>query len=298
MGYSSVTCLPRRRCAGHLASLAAACCLVLPGVAGAQVRPAAPDSPVAAAEAALLEARRLYNMGRYDDAVAAAEQAREVPAQRPAALLIEGRAELERFRQTADATQLVRGREALRAIDASSLEPRDRAELAVGLGLALYLDQAYRPAALLFESALDQALVLGPGARDQVLDWWASAIDRQAQTRPDEERLALYRRLHDEMVDELQRDPGAGAASYWVAAATRAMGELDVAYEEAMAGWVRALLTRDRGASLRPDLDRLVIQGIIPERARRQQGPDEDLEQAIARLAGEWERFKEHWAWK
>jgi hypothetical protein len=271
-----------------------------PGFAQAPAKPGARDarpvSAVVAAGTSLIEARRLYNMGRYDEAVDAAGRAREVPTYRPAALLIEGRAELERFRQTSDPVQLVRGREALRAIDASSLEPRDRAELAVGLGLALYLEEAYRPAALVFESALDEASVLGPGARDQVLDWWASAIDRDAQSRPDEERLAKYRRLHDEMARELRRDPGAGAASYWVAAARRATGDLDGAYDEAMAGWVRALLTRDRGASLRPDLDRLVIQGIIPERARRQQEEGEALDQAIARLAGEWERFKEHWA--
>ena len=39
----------------------------------------------------------------------------------------------------------------------------------------------------------------------------------------------------------------------------------------AAAGWVGALLARDRGAALRADLDRLVTQAIIPERASRLQ---------------------------
>ncbi|MCL4848158.1 MAG: hypothetical protein KJ066_16575 [Acidobacteria bacterium] len=294
MGYTC--CLVPLWRLSRLLPLVLAGLLAAPAPGEAQARKAAAAvSPLAAAAASLVEARRLYNMGRYDEAVAAASQAREVTAFRPAALLIEGRAELERFRQTGEAVQLVRGREALRAIDASSLEPRDRAELAVGLGLALYLAEAYRPAALVFESALEQATLLGPGARDQVLDWWGSAIDRDAQSRPEPDRLAAYRRLRETMAAELRRDPGAGTASYWVAAAARATGDLDGAYEAAMAGWVRALLTRDRGASLRPDLDQLVIQGIIPERARRQMQADETLEQAIARLAGEWERFKERW---
>jgi hypothetical protein len=50
----------------------------------------------------------------------------------------------------------------------------------------------------------------------------------------------------------------------------------------------------DRGASIRPELDRLVLQGIIPERARRlpaEGSPD----QAITKMAAEWEAFKTRW---
>jgi hypothetical protein len=48
-------------------------------------------------------------------------------------------------------------------------------------------------------------------------------------------------------------------------------------------------MTSDRGAALRADLDRLVLRGIVPERAKMLSQPPDTL-----RL--EWERFKERWA--
>ena len=60
-----------------------------------------------------------------------------------------------------------------------------------------------------------------------------------------------------------------------------------------MAGWVRSILGRDRGVALRGDLDRLVIQGIIPDRAARIGGKEPNM--VIAGLVGEWEAFKASW---
>jgi hypothetical protein len=256
---------------------------------------AAQTSPRAVAPDPLAEARRLYNQGRYSEAIAAAQPLRDLPGTRPQALLLLGRAGLERYRQTADRADLVKAREALRESDASRLDGRDRLELVVGLGEALYLEESYGPAAEVFDSVVPRASELGPAARDQLLDWWATAVDRHAQSRATSERPAMYARVMQQMSDELRRDPGTAAASYWIAAAARATGDLDLAWNAAMAGWVRAQLTRDQGAGLRPDLDRLMLQGIIPDRARRLAAPTGELEQAIAGLASEWDTFKEKW---
>ena len=70
------------------------------------------------------------------------------------------------------------------------------------------------------------------------------------------------------MEDELATHPGSGAAAYWLAAAARAQGDLQAAWDAALAGWVRATLTVDRGAALRADLDRLVLRAIVPDRAK------------------------------
>ena len=96
-------------------------------------------------------------------------------------------------------------------------------------------------------------------ARERVLDWWASAIDREAKPRPDIERQGVYQRIRTRMDEELATHPGSGAAAYWIAAAARAQGDLQAAWDAAQAGWVRARLGSDKGAALRSDLDRLEI---------------------------------------
>ena len=96
------------------------------------------------------------------------------------------------------------------------------------------------------------------------------------------------------MEAEIARDPGSTPAGYWLAAAARGAGDLDRAWSAAMAGWVRASLARDRGAALRADLDRLVVQALAPERASRV--PARDRDQAIAGMLSEWEAFKANWA--
>lgn len=243
----------------------------------------------------LPEARRLYNLGRYEAAIEAVTPALLDPASRHSALVVLGRARLERFRQTAEPTDLAGAREALREVDASRLDARDRLELLVGLGEALYLDDLFMPAADLLETAVSEAPTLDPSARDQILDWWATALDRQAQIRPVPERGPLYDRIVTRMTAELTRDPGTGAAAYWIAVAARAKGDVDRAWDLARAGWVRAQLTPDRGAALRPDLDRLVREAIIPERARRIHAAGGDVEQATAGMVAEWEGFVGKW---
>ena len=77
-------------------------------------------------------------------------------------------------------------------------------------------------------------------------------------------------------------------AAYWLAAAARAQGDVQAAWDAALAAWVRAPLTLDRGVNLRADIDRLVLRAIVPDRAKVTAQPPETLRQ-------QWEVFKERW---
>jgi tetratricopeptide (TPR) repeat protein len=266
---------------------------LLPLVAGPSAAAQTPAEPPP-----LVEARRLYNQGRYEAAITTSEQVAASGTHRPQALLVLGRARMERYRQTAEVDEFLAARAALRDVDASLLDDRDRVELIVGLGQGLFLDGQYRAAAEVFNSALDGASLLGPSARDQLLDWWATALDRDAQTREVTARASLYDRIVLQMEQELRRDAGAASASYWLPAALRLRGDVDRAWDTAQAGWVRAQLARDRGAALRPDLDQLVRDGIIPDRARRAANGGQDVEQLTSAMSIEWEQFKEKWQQK
>lgn len=242
----------------------------------------------------LSEARRLYNLGEYDAAERAAREAVRVPGAVDSARVVLGRVLLEQFRRSAAADDLSDARDALRMVNATALDARDRVELALGLAEAMFLDDRFGVAAEMFDPLVDAASVLGPAARERVLDWWATAVDRHAQGRPQSERGALYRRVLDRMSDELMHDPGSTPASYWTAAAARGSGELERAWNAALAAWVRAPLARDRGVTLRGDLDRLVIHGIAPERAARLS--PRETKQALAGMLSEWESFKNAWS--
>jgi tetratricopeptide (TPR) repeat protein len=286
-----------------VAATVAACLPVgaLAADAGQPVAQTASSAPLAGAlpPDPLAQARVLYNEGRYDEALVIASQAQAQPSYRSAAGVVLGRAGLERFRRTADPADLSRARDALRSVDATELSARDRTELVIGLGETLFFDEHYRSAADLFESTLDQAS-LTPAARDQVLDWWATSIDRHVRTLPTDLRGDAYDRLIGRLEAELRKDGGSASAAYWVAAASFARGQVDRAWDAAVAGWVRALVAgTSRGEALRPDLDRLVRDGIIPERVRRLPvaGTPEG-EQAQAGMLAEWELIKERWARK
>jgi hypothetical protein len=242
----------------------------------------------------LAEARRLYNAGQYEAAERVAREATLEPTLADAARLVLGRIHLERFRRSANPRDLAAARETLRRVDSRSFTEREQLELTIGLGEALYLNDQFGAAAEIFESTLDRAAVVGPEARERLLDWWATALDRQAQMRPRESREPIYRRLLERMQRELSDDPGSTPAAYWLTAAARGVGDIERAWHLALAGWVRAQLARDRGAALRADLDRLMLQAIIPERASRLQL--RDSKQALAGMTAEWEAFKGAWS--
>jgi hypothetical protein len=210
------------------------------------------------------------------------------------ARLVIGRIRLERYRQSAQSTDLDTARAALISVDPRTLDARERVELQIGLAEILYFDDRFGAAAEMLEPLLDETPQLGPNAHERALDWWATALDRQAQNVTLSERDDLYARVSGRMGRELQRDPSAGPPAYWLAAAARGTGDLDRAMSVAYAAWVRASMARDRGAALRADLDRLVTQAIIPDRAARL--TVKDRAQTIAGMVGEWEAFKNGWS--
>ena len=250
-------------------------------------------APLSAADS-LSDARRLYNQGQFDAAERAARDAARVPATANAARVVLGRIQLERFRRAPVPGELAGAISAFAQIDARRLEPRDRIEFSIGLGEALYLEDRFGAAAALFDSVLDASQSLGDTAHERVLDWWATALDRQAQLRPITERAELYGRISTRMAAEISEDAGSTAAGYWRAAAARGSGDPDRALSEATASWVRGALARDGGVALRADLDRLVVQGILPDRAARL--TVRDHAQALAGMVGEWEAFKSSWS--
>ena len=248
----------------------------------------------------LTEARRLYNLGQYESAEKLALEAAAIPARADAARVVLGRIQLERFRQSADRRDLARARESLRMVDTAPLDGAERVELAIGLAESLYFEERYGAAAQLFESVRQRSVLLGTPAHERVLDWWATSVDKQAQTRQADERPAIYARVLDRMTEEVAEYPGSTAAGYWLAAAARASGDVERAWHAAHAGWLRATLADDRGVALRADLDRLMTQAIIPERAARLAARSDllartDPKDARAAMTAEWDAFKKAW---
>ena len=259
-------------------------CLLLVGWSAA---PAAAADPLA-------EARRLYNQGEYDTAARYAREAARVPATAESARLVLGRILLERFRRSADPVDLTEARDALVTADAAALDPRERTELAIGLGEALFFEDRFGSASESFERALQRSEALGASAHEGVLDWWATSLDRLALSRPREGREPIYLRIIGRMEKELAAEPSSAPAAYWLAAALRGAGNVERAWHAAMAGWVLARLGRDYGAALRADLERLVEQAIIPERAA-QLNPKDPRQTAVT-MRAEWDAFKDTWS--
>jgi hypothetical protein len=236
----------------------------------------------------LARARLLYNQRQFEAAIAAADQARLNSARADNADLIAARAYLEQFRESEAEDDLTSARERLRRIHPGRFGPHERVEFIVGLGETLYFEGSYGAAASVFESVIAPTSALTPDERERVLDWWASAFDRDARPRSEFERQPIYQRIRDRMTAELAAAPNSFTAAYWIPAAARGQGDLQGAWDAAEAGWVRAPLSSEHGTALRDDLDRLVLRALVPERARQMgQSPD------LVRL--EWERFKQRW---
>jgi hypothetical protein len=269
---------------GSFRSLAAVACgaaLIAGGATGASAAPKADP---------LTQARTFYNQRKFEDAIKSADQARALPrARADSADLIAARAYLERFRESTAADDLTNGRDRLRRLDPRNLSPRERSELIVGLGEALFFDGSYGAAADIFDSALAPASLVDPASKDTLLDWWATALDRDARSRADADRQQRYQRIRKRMAFELGERPGSAAASYWLVAAMRGAGDLQAAWDAAEAAWVRAPLAPDHGVALRADIDRLVLTGIVPPRSKTTAQP-------VDQLMKDWQDFKNKWA--
>jgi hypothetical protein len=241
-----------------------------------------------AADDPLARARALYNERQFEAAVNAAEQARMTPSRANAADLVAARAYLERYRDSDASDDLTNARERLRRLNPSGFTPRERVEYIVGLGETLFFDGAFGAAATVFDSVMKGKEDLPADARERVLDWWATAIERDAKAHAESDRQAGYQRIRTRMETELVDHPDSGMAAYWVAAAARGQGDGQGAWDAAQAAWVRAPLAGPRATMLRAELDLLVVRGIVPDRAKA-------LGQAVDAVRLTWEQFKERW---
>lgn len=247
------------------------------------------------ARAALAEARALHGQAQFEAAAEAAIRARDAMPDDGTANVVLGRAMLERYRETSDATHLSQALDALRAVDGVGLARNDQVDLALGLALGLYMSGEFRAAADVFATTLEMAEAADPALRDRAVDWWATALSRHAHTLAPPERVKLFEQMLATVNDEAKHDPGSTAAGYWAVVATRGTGDVDRAWDTAVAHWVRAQLCRDGGDALREDLDKLMATTIIPERARKVASGTADAAQSEAVLFTEWRQVKSKW---
>jgi len=98
-----------------------------------------------------------------------------------------------------------------------SVVPSEKERVVRGLGIvftgaalvvatAILIGFDYGAAGELFDTALSRAALLG--TRDQLLllDWWATAVDREAQTLPPDRRMAVFAQVIDRMEIEVRQD--------------------------------------------------------------------------------------------
>jgi hypothetical protein len=253
----------------------------------------------------LTRARQAYNAQQFDEAIVLATAARSAPALADSASLVMARALLERFRRGGDVTDVATAREALLSVESARVTASETRELRLGMAELLFVDEQYGAAAEVFEAALDWPQVSGSDhVRDRLLEWWASSLDRYAQLAHDSERPLRYRRLLTRLELEVTRGVSSPVVTYWLAAAARGADDPDRAWSLAIAGWVQAPLiaAEAQAAVLRTDLDRLMREAIIPERARRTwsaiapaANPAIDIAARQRSLEAEWEVLKKRW---
>lgn len=246
------------------------------------------------AQQGVADARRLYNEGRYDEAIAAANATWQASRSHAAAVVL-ARSRLEKFRAGGRESDLEAAHDSLQRIDPRSLSAMERAEWELGIAAELYLRDDFGPAAEILDRLLREDTVMGTD-RDRLVDWWASAVDRTAHGLSRRDRVRLYDQLTQRLDVELARHSTSTAATYWLVAATRGAGDVQRAWNLAVAGWIRA---GHANAGLRTDLDRLVLQGVIPDLAvsRARRAPTDGVAiELMAQLADEWESVKARWA--
>ena len=176
----------------------------------------------------------------------------------------------------------------------SNLDTRDHVDFLMALGEALFFEDDYGAAATLFESGIDGAIAQGTETGEAMLEWWGSAVERHADAL---ERDGAHHRVRAAARSDGARavaqsrhrpPPRIGSSSARAAAATPIE-----AWDAAIAGWVRARLAGARSATLRADLDKLVLEGIIPDRVRSLAA--DRRAQAESDLRAEWAVVKERW---
>lgn len=247
----------------------------------------------AAAQTDLERARTHYNAGEFDESIAAATAAKARPATAVAATLIAARARLEKFRKTSDAADLAMARADFVALNPATLSAQEAIEWQIGLGTILFLDHQLGPAAEMFIRVLPSARDrLPPGEVDKLLEWWANTVSRMAESQFQPARRELYEGLYAAVRDELARNSFSRPATYWLVVAARGVGDLEAAWNAAIAGWIRAG-SHPNGAELRADIERFVVQTLIPERAQARTGDRLDSKLTVGEIASLTEVWRE-----
>jgi hypothetical protein len=255
-------------------------------------------SSVAAAQGDLERARTLYNAGQFDESIAAAATAKSKASAAPSATLIAARARLERFRQKHDPEDLGAARADLVSLNPGSLAQQEIIEWQIGLGTALFLENQPGPAAEMFATVLPSARdKLSPPELDKLVEWWASTAARVAESQTGSARKSAYDAMLADVREELERNPLSWPAAYWSVVAARGAGDLDGAWNAAVAAWIRAA-SQPEGQQHRDDLNRFVTQTLIPERAQARTGQRLDAkitQSEIATLTEQWRAIVEQW---
>lgn len=250
-------------------------------------------TPAVAQRAELAKARSAYNQQQFDDAIQAALTAQKVGVTADAATVVLSRSYLERYRLRANPTDLAAARAQLGTVRIANLDARDHVDFMMALGEALFFEDDFGAAAAMFESGIEAALAQGAATGDAMLDWWGSAIERQAESLERDQRAVVFIRMRERMTEELARNPASAAAGYWVVVGARGAGDPVGAWDAAIASWVRARLSGSRAEKLRADLDKLVLEGIIPDRVR--QVASDKRGEIESDLRTEWAVVKERW---
>jgi tetratricopeptide (TPR) repeat protein len=253
----------------------------------------------AAAQKELKQARNLYNTGMFDQAIAAAEPALDKPKIASSASLIIARARLERFRISGDQDDLAAARQELTALNPRKLSAQESIEWQMGLGETLVFEDQPGPASEIFASLFPAArLRFTPAQMDKLIEWWANSQARFAESFTGQARADNYNRLLMTLRTALQLDPPSRAGTYWLVVASRGVGDLDGAWNAAIAGWIRAG-SMQGGDQLREDLEQYMMQTVIPERARARTGQRQGTRVTtleIAAMTRQWLTLTQRWS--
>jgi hypothetical protein len=251
----------------------------------------------AAAQSDLERARALYNAGQFDEAIAAAK-ASSKRSTAPSATLIIARSRLEKFRTLGDQRELVTARAELVSLNPRTLAPQEAIEWQIGVGTALFFENAPGAAAETFTAVIPSARALLTEAEfEKLLEWSGAALSRLAESLSGDHRKQVYETLRSHAKRELERNPLSRPAMYWAVVGSRGVGDFEAAWGGAVAGWIRA--NPPDGQALRADLERFVTQTLIPERAQARTGQRLDAKPTVAEIASlteEWRALTKRWS--
>lgn len=253
----------------------------------------------AAAQKELKQARQLYNTSNFDEAIQAAEPSLDKPKIAASAALIIARSRLERFRISGDQADLTAARQELTALNPRKLTPQESIEWQMGLGETLVFENQFGPASEIFASLFPAARTRFTAAQmDKLVEWWANSTARFAETFSGTARSESYGHMLLTLRTSLQLDPPSRAGTYWLVVASRGVGDLEGAWNAAVAGWIRAG-SMQGGDQLREDLEQYMMQTVIPERARARTGQRQGTSVTtleIAAMTRQWRTLTQRWS--